>query len=299
MVGRRPPAAPELAAVTAALCICAAVIGWLRCRERVEAERMGQGYARELRSLLFDRLGRLSLRELQRRRRGSLMLRFVGDLKSFRQWLSLGLARLTVTTVTLGASLVGLAVIDPVLAMVALVVLLAGALVTARFGARAQDSIRAARRRQSHLAANLGEKLAAMAVVQLFGQLRRERRHLERQGERLEDAMIEQARAQARLRACAEVTAHVAVAAVLVAGVLRVAGGGTTLPQVAAAMTLVGLMVPALRDLGLVHSYYTAAQVSRERLTSLLAQPVLADHLAKRSRPQRSIDHHFFGAALG
>ena len=279
MVGRRPPGAAALAGVAAALCACALAIGWLRCRERVEAERMGQGYARQLRSLLFDQLGRLSLRALQVRRRGSMMLRFVGDLKSFRQWLSLGLARLTVSAVTIGASLLGLAVIDALLAAIALIVLLAGALVTARFGAQAHDSIRLARRRQSHLAANLGEKLASMAVVQLFGQLRRERRRLERQGARLEGAMIEQARAQARLRSCAEVTAHVAAAAVLVAGVVQVAAGATSLPHVAAAMTLVGLMVPALRDLGLVHSYYTAASVSRERVAAFLAQPVLADHV--------------------
>jgi ABC-type multidrug transport system fused ATPase/permease subunit len=71
----------------------------------------------------------------------------------------------------------------------------------------------------------------------------------------------------------------VAAAAVLVAGVLQVAAGATGLPQVAAAMTLVGLMVPALRDLGLVHSYYTAASVSRERVAAFLAQPVLADHV--------------------
>jgi ATP-binding cassette, subfamily B, bacterial len=278
MVDGRPPGPAALAGIAAALCACALAIGWLRCRERVEAERMGQGYARELRSLLFDQLGRLSLRALQVRRRGSVMLRFVGDLKSFRQWLSLGLARLTVSAVTICASLLGLAVIDALLAAIALIVLLAGALVTARFGAQAQDSIRLARRRQSHLAANLGEKLASMAVVQLFGQLRRERRRLERQGARLEGAMIAQARAQARLRSCAEVTAHMAAAAVLVAGVLQVAAGATSLPHVAAAMTLVGLMVPALRDLGLVHSYYTAARVSRERVAAFLAQPVLADH---------------------
>jgi ATP-binding cassette subfamily B protein len=277
MVAARSPDAVDLAVVAAALCACALALGWLRARERVDAERMGQGYARELRSVLFDQLGRLSLRALQLRRRGSLMLRFVGDLKSFRQWLSLGLSRLTVSTVSTTAALLGLAVIDAALAATALAVLLGGTALTLRLGTRAQASVRLARRRQARLAANLGEKLASMPVVQLFGQIRRERQRLDRQGARLEGAMVDQARAQARLRSSAEVTAHVAAAAVLVVGVLQVASGTATVPQIAAAMTLVGLMVPALRDLGLVHSYYTAATVSRERICSFLAQPVLPD----------------------
>lgn len=266
-----------LGVVAAALCAAALVLAWLRCRERVDAERMGQGYARELRSALFDQLGRLSVRSLQRRRRGSLMLRFIGDLKSFRQWVSLGFARMTVAGVSTAAALLGLAVIDAALSAAALVVLLAGGLVTFRLGLRTHDSIRAARRRQTRLAANLGEKLASMAVVQLFGQIRRERLRLERQGERLAVAMVEQARAQARLRSSAETSAHFMAVAVLIVGVVQVAWGTAGAPQVVAAMTLVGIMVPALRDLGVVHSYYAAARVSRERIEAFLAQPVLGD----------------------
>jgi len=266
-----------LAALAAALTAAALALAWLRCRERVDAERMGQGYVRELRSALFDQLGRLSVRSLQRRRRGSLMLRFIGDLKSFRQWISLGLARMTVAGVSTVAALLGLAVIDAVLSAAALLVLLAGGLVTFRLGLRTNESIRIARRRQSLLAANLGEKLASMAVVQLFGQIRRERVRLERQGERLAAAMVEQARAQARLRSCAETSAHLMAVVVLIVGVVQVAWGTAGAAQVVAAMTLVGIMVPALRDLGVVHSYYAAARVSRQRVEAFFAQPVLGN----------------------
>lgn len=277
MLAGGAPSPWRLAAIAAALCGSAFALGWLRERERVDAERMGQSFAHEVRSLLFDLLGRLSLRALQLRRRGTLMLRFVGDLKSLRQWLSLGLSRLTVATVSTIAALLGLALIDLALAATALAILLGGALTMLALGRRSQVSVRVARRTQARLAANLGEKLGSMTVVQLFGQVRRESRRLDRQGEKLAGAMVEQARAQARLRAAADVTAHLAAAGVLVCGVLQVAAGSTSIPQVAAAMTLVGLMLPALRDIGLVHTYYTAAAVARERIAAFLAQPALPD----------------------
>ena len=161
----------RIVSLTAALAACALVIGWLRARERVDAERMGQAYAREVRAVLFDVISGMPLRSLQRRRRGSMMLHFIGDLKSIRQWISLGLARLTVAGISTAGALVGLAWISLELAAVVILVLVTGAAMGLWIGVRARRSIRQARRRQARLAANLGEKLAAMSVVQLFGQV--------------------------------------------------------------------------------------------------------------------------------
>ncbi|MGB2973365.1 MAG: ABC transporter ATP-binding protein, partial [Candidatus Competibacter sp.] len=85
-----------LAWIGAALVALALSRAWLRMRERTDAELLGQDYVYRVRLAIFDRLGTLAPRVLQRRRRGSLMLRFVGDLSALRQWVSLGLARLSV-----------------------------------------------------------------------------------------------------------------------------------------------------------------------------------------------------------
>src|SRR5487761_2359591 len=66
-------------------------------------------------------------RALQSRSRGGMALRFVGDLVSLRRWVSLGLARLTVAGVVTAATLLALAVLDPLLAAAMGVVLLTGA----------------------------------------------------------------------------------------------------------------------------------------------------------------------------
>src|SRR3954449_6344071 len=80
--------------------IAAAGSGWLRARERFDAERLGQHYVHSLRLALYDRLAAMSPRMLQRRTHGAVILRFVGDLTQIRQWVSLGLARLALGPAT-------------------------------------------------------------------------------------------------------------------------------------------------------------------------------------------------------
>jgi len=75
--------------------IFALISAGLRMLERVDAERLGQDYVHRLRLVLYTHLSTLPPRKLQQRSKGSIMLRFIGDLTALRQWVSLGLARLT------------------------------------------------------------------------------------------------------------------------------------------------------------------------------------------------------------
>jgi ATP-binding cassette subfamily B protein/subfamily B ATP-binding cassette protein MsbA len=251
----------------------AALLAWLRTVERSDAERMGQGYVTELRVTLFDLLSALSLRGLQRRSRGGVVLRFVGDLKMLRLWVSLGLSRILVAAVSTVVALGALAYADPALAAAAGVAIGLGLGTLLALGQRTQVAMREARRRQGYLSANVNEKVASIAVVQAFGQARRERGHLLRQSERLRDAMVEQARRAAILRSMGDFTAAGASAAVLLTGALEVAAGTTSVATVVAAMTVVGMLVPGLRDLGLAFGYWNGAQVAQRKLEEFLASP--------------------------
>jgi ABC-type bacteriocin/lantibiotic exporter with double-glycine peptidase domain len=93
--------------------VAAAGSGWLRARERYDAERLGQHYVHSLRLALYDRLSAMSPRMLQRRTHGAVILRFVGDLTQIRQWVSLGLARLVVGCTTVAGTLAALAGLQP------------------------------------------------------------------------------------------------------------------------------------------------------------------------------------------
>jgi len=262
----------------AGLVLAAAFTAWLRMRERIDAEALGQDYARDVRLALFRHLGAVSPRALQKRSQGGLFLRFVGDLTALRQWISLGLARLTVAGVATVATLAALAFLNPVLAGIVSLVLAAGAVVSLALGKPMERAVRRVRRDRVRLAATVTDRLSAMAVVQAHGQVAREHRRLKRQSNRLMAAMLERARIVGGLRGVVQITGGLATTGALLIGIREVAAGTATPGMVVAAMTLVGLLVPPLRDLGRVYEYWHAARVSKAKLVSVFnLRPLITD----------------------
>jgi len=269
------------------LVLFAAAAGGLRVRERVFAERLGQSCVKSLRLQLFHRISAASPRDVQRRSSGSMILRFVGDLSAIRRWVSLGIARLAVGGLAVVGALLALSLLSPVLGLATAVVLLLG-LGLAQLAAPAiRGVVRDARRRRSLLAANVTEKIHTLPVLRAFGQTRREQHRIERQSERLKQAMVNRARITGRLRGSTETTAGIAVAMVLWLGSHEVAGGHITPGTVVAAMSMISLLVPGLRDLSRVFEYWQNAQVARAKLREVLDIPALdpAPGTRRRAKP--------------
>jgi ABC-type multidrug transport system fused ATPase/permease subunit len=246
-----------------------------RVVERAEAEAMGQAYVHDVRLVLAEQLTALSPRALQGRSHGGVILRFVGDLSALRQWVSLGLARLAVAGTSTGGALLALIWINRNVGLAVAGVVALGGLASLTVGPRLRSATKAARRRRTSLAANIAEKVRSLAVVQAFGQVDRERRRIERQSRALADAMVERADVAARLGAVTEATAAGATGAALFVGVMEVSAGRTTPGAVVAAMTVVGLLVSPLRDLGRVAEYRQNARVATEKLREFLETPAL------------------------
>ena len=246
----------------------------LRMLERVDAEQLGQDYIHKLRLVLYAHLSALPPRKLQQRSRGSIMLRFIGDLTALRQWISLGLARLLVAGVAVTGALLALALISWPLALTVGAVLIPGTALSLLLGKPLLHAVRETRRRRSFLAGNLNEKLASMAVVQVSGQTHREQKRIERQSGRLKSAMILRAWVIGSLRAVTTATTAVATAATLMVGAVLVTAGQATPGTVVAAMSIIAFLMPSLRDLGRVYEYWQGARVSLEKLHQFLDKPV-------------------------
>jgi len=265
----------ELAPLAAALTAAAVAFGYLRARERSDAERLGQSYVHALRTTMYRRLSELAPRSLQTRSQGVVLLRFVGDLTAISRWVSLGLSRVIVGGTFLVGALGALAFVSlPIAGSVAVVLALGAvaALLSARtLGVRSRQ----ARRRRARLAANVGEKVASIGVTQIFGQTERERERLRRQSRGLRFAMIARAEAIGRLRGFTEVTAAMASVAVLFVGAREVAAGHATPGTIVAALAIVGLLVSPVRDLGRVTEYWTNSRISMEKVRSFLETPNL------------------------
>ncbi len=254
----------------AILISAAGLLGLLRARERIEAEALGQSYAHAVRMRLYDRLGSMPIRELQARSRGGHLLRFVGDLSALRQWISLGLTRLGVALIMAGVALAILTVINPLMALSVSVVIGTGILGAFAMGHELHQATREARRCRALLAADINERISLMAVVQVFSQVRRERRRLLRKSRNLRDAMLARAAVIGRLRGITQALTSMAVALILAAGAFEVSAGRASPGAVVAALSVLGVLTPALRDLSRVYEYWHAYRVAMDRIRQYL-----------------------------
>ena len=156
--------------------------------------------------------------------------------------------------------------INPALAATVAGVLVIGGTATLARGKTLHSAVREARRRRARLAGDISERIALMPVVQMFSQVRREHRRIARRSRDLRDAMIARARVVGTLRGLAEATAGLSLVAILAAGAHEVAQGRASLGAIVAAMFVLGLLTPALRDLSRVYEYWHSYRVAIDRI---------------------------------
>lgn len=259
-----------------------AATAWLRWRGNLDAERLGQGYVHAVRLCLFRHLVSIGADGARQMSRGALILRFVGDLTATRNWVSLGLSRLIVSGLTTALALVALVAIDPLIASAVGVAITVSASLALIIGPRLRRRTREARYQRGRIAALVSDRIAHLAVVEAFGQERREVRRLRRVSRDLRAAMVERARLVGLLRALSEASAALASLCALVVGAVQVGAGQASPGTVVAAMVVAGLLAPRLHDLGRVYEYWNAAAIAREKQLEVLALQPIGRALARR-----------------
>ena len=271
----------EIALFALGLLGCTGLAAWLRYIERIDAERLGQAYIHEVRLKVFDLMSRFAPRALSNRSTGSSMLRFVGDLSAIRRWVSLGLAHVVVSSIVTILSISILALLDPYLAISAMVILTMGLAWNLRMGPYINKVMTEARRRRGNLAGNINEKIRSYTVIQAFNQRKRERRRFKKHSQRLSDAMIERAGASAAMRIINEGATALSMGAILILGALEVFRNLTTSGNVVAAMAVVGFLSNAFRDLGRTHEYLQDYRVSKKKIIEFMETKPLRGRSSK------------------
>lgn len=256
------------------------LISWLRYRERLDAECVGQDYVHELRIKMFVKYCNSDLRELEQYSKGAISLRFATDLSAIRQWISQGLSRLIVAGVNLAIALVVLCFINTTLGATVTLIILINALLSFNIGKYLRHTFSEARRQRTYLANNLNEKVFSMATVKVFGQRQREKNRVKRQSNRVMRAMYNRARSIGILRAITEGSSVFATAMVLIIGVVLMSTNQATPGTVVAALGIVSLLVQPLQYLGRAHEYRLNASVAEDKIKSFLGNRprILAKH---------------------
>ena len=246
-----------------------AVVLGLRVREASDAERLGQDYVMRVRLRIFDRVALRPGRSEAKRRFGVTITRLVGDLNSLRNWVSLGIARLVVASISVAGLLGSLCYFSPSSAIAVVGVvgvgLLAGALATPML----RQSVREARRRRGRLANNLSEKVLAARAVWQLGRAEHERGRIRRHSGQLRDALVRRARWSAVLRSSSEIAWPMAIVAVLASSI----AAARPTSELVIAVLLVGMIVTAMGQVARAWDYRISFEEGRRRIEETLAEP--------------------------
>jgi ABC-type multidrug transport system fused ATPase/permease subunit len=266
-------ALPALGLAAAALL----AIALLRLWQGVQGERLAQAYIREVRLTLFDTLATLSPAGRERRSRGAVMLRFMGDAQALRDWAAQGAPGLAAALLAGLALLVGLALLAAPLALLA-----AGWFVVAMLGMAftlppLSRRVREARLRQAYLAALVHDRITTVPAMQAAAQAGRERARLERRIQQLAEAQVATATARARHRCVLDIALTGLALSVLAAWSLAATSitgwreGLQGVGVLVGALGLLGLLAAPLRRSGRALEQHVAATVARDRIADFLA----------------------------
>jgi ABC-type multidrug transport system fused ATPase/permease subunit len=260
----------EVIAFAAALFLCTGLAALLRTLELVDAERLGQRYVHRVRMVLFNQMSKFPPRAIGKRGSGAILLRFVGDLTALRTWVSRGLARIVVAVIVVVMATGFLAYVDGSLAIASLAVMLLGLSGNLLLGPKMQGAIDESRMLRGRLAQNINEKIRAFSVIQAFNQTTRERKKFRHQSLLLRRAMVARARVMGLMRIVTEGSTAVSMSLLLSLGAIEAAQGMTSAGNVLSAMTMVGFLSGAFRDLGRVHEFFQNARVSEQKILEFL-----------------------------
>jgi ABC-type multidrug transport system fused ATPase/permease subunit len=256
----------------------------LRIVERRWSEAMAQDYAISVRLRLFDAVARIPLWTLKKRSRGPMMLRFASDISAVHDWVGRGLARLTVGGIAMVGVLGGLFVLDPWFAGATLGVLALGGAVTLAVGPLLERRVFELRRSRGKLAAQVADKLEALALLRLFDREEEERRLLKRQSRKVARHAVARAGYSALVRVLPEAVYLGALTAILVLAAHRLAAGMGSIGALAGALMLLGLLALPLRDLARVFDYFQNFKVARRKLEQILAEAAESDRVKPTKR---------------
>ena len=181
-----------------------------------------------IRTRLYRHMHALPLAYHQKRRTGDTLVRLSSDIILMRDVAVDGLVNLGTGVAMLVLMSAVMLVVDPVLTLVAAVVMPLIMVFTAYYGRRIRVNSKRQRRREGEVAAAMHEALSSMAVVQVHGASGREQARFHDINRRSLKQGIRSTRLEAAMNRNVEITVAAGLTAVMVAGTLRVLHGALT-----------------------------------------------------------------------
>jgi ATP-binding cassette subfamily B protein len=244
--GIRAPGGPHLdvvatiVALTLAALVVSTTCGYLMTRRLFTVSETALG---SLRSRTFRHIHDLSMLHQQSERRGSLVSRVTGDVDQITQFLQTGGVMLLVTSGQLVVTTVVMLVYSWQLTLVVFAAFVPAAVVIRLFQRRLAKAYRVVRERTGVMLGAVGESVVGATVIRAYGVAGRTERRLDTAIEDLRQAQKRAMRTSVTGFSTGEIAAGLALAAVVVVGVLLGLGGGLTVGELTAFLFLVTLFI--------------------------------------------------------
>ena len=261
-----------------------AVMGWL---ESWFAHDLAYRCLVEMRVQCYDAFERLTPGFMLKRRAGDVGATVLADVEQCELFFAHTLSPLIVAVVVPLAALAVLAAIDPALAAVLVVPLLAVASVPAWWRRRAGAQGRALRDRLGDLNADTVDSVQGLREVVVFGQEEHQLGRLAGSTRRLADAQRGYARRSGAERALTDALMALGLVAVVATAGALVADGALPRELFPVAVVLAAYAFAPLVALGETLHQLGAVAAAGERILAFLAEPAAVADRASASLPQR------------
>ncbi len=231
---------------------------------------VGQKVLTTLRSALFRHLQDLSIPYHDRHIVGVTISRVVNDVEVINDLLSEGLINMLGDGILLVGTIVVMLLLEPRLALLTFLVLPLMVLLTLWFSRQARAAFRQTREKIGAVVGDLAENISGMRVIQAFAQEESTQERFETVNRANRDAHVNAMSLSFTFLPAVDLLGTAAMAIVLAAGGLMVAGGALTIGVVVAFLSYVSRFFDPIQDLSQIYTTLQAATAGGERVLELL-----------------------------
>jgi ATP-binding cassette subfamily B protein len=237
---------------------------------RLVAGKVSLAVEFDLRQQFYAHLQRLDLGFFDGQQTGQLMSRATVDLQSIRFFLGYGLIFITQNLLTITLAAVVMIVINPLLALVALIPAPFVILTATRYSQISRPAQQEVQQRIAELTAEAEENVSGIRIVKAFAREEHQLHRFQRAVARVFDQSIYTTRVQAFFSPLIGLLPQIGIALVLLVGGREVIDGSLSLGAFVAFYTYVGMLAGPMRSLGMALGMAQRAVASGNRMFEVL-----------------------------
>jgi ATP-binding cassette subfamily B protein len=280
-------------AILVAAGLAIALIGLVRAvayyYEDSMLSRAAQQIVYGIRTRLYAHLHRLPLSYHQERKAGDTLVRLSSDIVLLRDVLVDAIVSLGTGLLTILMMIIVMALIDPVLTGVALLVMPVVFALSYFYGRRIRTNSQKQRKREGQVAAAMHEALSSMAIVQLHGASEREQERFHEINRRSLKQGVASTRLEAQMFRSVEITLAAGIAILLFFGSIQVLHGALTPGELIVFVMYLRAAYRPLQRASKTVQRAAKAQAAAERVVEVLeVEPALRDAPDAREAPPLS-----------